>query len=626
MAGIERRDFLNGMAIAITGFAAGACSPAAVYTESRADGTYPPAKDGLRGSHVGSFEDAHALRDGKSFDLDSAKLEEAFDLVVVGGGISGLAAAYFHHARNPEDRILVIDNHDDFGGHAKRNEYDVDGKLVIGYGGTQSIDSPRGRYSPEAMQLIRDLGIDIARFDTAFDTDFYKRNGAAGRAVFFPARDYGVDRLVKVERGDAEKMKAAIAQFPMSDEARAIITTLETSDRNPFPGKSAAETRELLGKISYADYIRQHWGATDEVVRFYMQRTHGLWCTGIDAVAASTGFGSGLPGSRGLAREEEKPADPNLPQDADGGHADEPYIYHFPDGNATIARLLVRKLVPGVAPGTTMDDIVLAKFDYDALDRSGQPVRIRLNSTGVKVRNVADGVEIGYVRGGKFAKIKAKGCVLACYNMMIPYMLEGLPEDQAAAMRMNVKGPLVYTNVVLRNWQAWQKLGVQAVTMPTGLFSSMSLDFPVSLEGYAFAANPNEPIVVHLQHAPSAPGSGLLMRDQFRMGRQKLYETSFADFEKALRDDMGAALKEGGFDFDRDVAAITVNRWAHGYAYTPDPLNDDDAEQEARMAAGRRPVGRVTIANSDAGWDAYTDVAIEEAHRAIGELAAMPRV
>ena len=626
MAGIERRDFLNGMAIAITGFAAGACSPAAVYTESRADPTYPPAKDGLRGSHVGSFEDAHALRDGKTYDLAAAQVEEAYDLVIVGGGISGLSAAYFHHQRHPDDRILVIDNHDDFGGHAKRNEYNVDGKLILGYGGTQSIDGPRRHYRPEAMQLLRDLGIDVDRFDTAFDTGFYARNGAAGRAVFFPARDYGSDRLITLDRSDPEKMKAAIAQFPMSQEARAIITALETTDRDPFPGKTAAEKRALLRKLSYADYIRQYWGANDEVVRYYMQRTHGLWCTGIDALAATTGFGSGLPGSRGLKLREEKPADPNVPQDADGGQADEPYIYHFPDGNATIARLLVRKMVPGIAPGTTMDDIVLARFDYAALDRPEQPVRIRLNSTGVKVRNVPDGVEIGYVRGGKFAKIKAKGCVLACYNMMIPYMLEGLPDDQAAAMRMNVKGPLVYANVVLRNWRAWQKLGVQAVTMPTGLFSSMSLDFPVSLQGYAFSAGPDEPIVVHLQHAPSAPGSGRLMRDQFRMGRQKLYETSFADFEKALRDDMGAALKEGGFDFDRDVAAITVNRWAHGYAYTADPLNDDDAEQDARVAAGRRPVGRVAIANSDAGWDAYTHVAIAEAYRAIGDLEGAPRV
>ena len=118
---------------------------------------------------------------------------------------------------------------------------------------------------------------------------------------------------------------------------------------------------------------------------------------------------------------------------------EEPYIYHFPDGNAGLVRMIVRSLVPDVAPGNTMDDIVLAKFDYSRLDLPGNQVRVRLSSTAVDVRNTADGAEVTYIAGGKMTKVSGQKAILACFNMIIPHLFKELPEPQADALRQNVK-------------------------------------------------------------------------------------------------------------------------------------------------------------------------------------------
>jgi spermidine dehydrogenase len=625
MTGIQRRDFLNGAAIAITGLALGAAGQAEALTPIVAG---PPFKrTGLRGSHAGAFEAAHAVRDGKTYDLDEVRSKEIYDLVIVGGGISGLSAAYFHRAKRPNDRILILDNHDDFGGHAKRNEFDVDGRKLIGYGGTQSIDSPKGRYSKEAMGLLTALGIDVARFDTAFDQTFYKRAGC-GSSTFFKKDPFLADKLMvappSVNIGDEDaprspggglaEQKARIEQYPMSAAARAKVFEIETSERDVLAGMSTAEKQSLLGRISYAEYLRRYWGCDEEVLTLYRQRPAGLWGASIDTMSAANCLRSGNPGGKGV-----------LPPRTGGGGHGEPYIYHFPDGNASIARMLVRNLIPGTAPGSTMEDIVTAPFDYSRLDRPANRIRLRLNSTAVRVRNVADGVEVGYVpaKGGRLTKVKAKAAVLACYNAMVPYIMEGVAAPQAAALHDNVKAPLVYINIALRNWRAWSNLKISSVQNPGGMFPQMVLDFPVSLGDYHFARTPDDPIVVHALFVPAPKEAGPTLREQYRAGRAQLYAMTFADFENGLRDEMTRILSPGGFDFDRDVAAITVNRWAHGYAYTAERLSDDPEVQKVRVQTARKPIGRVAIANSDAGWDAYTDVAIDQAHRAIEELAAM---
>jgi spermidine dehydrogenase len=300
----------------------------------------------------------------------------------------------------------------------------------------------------------------------------------------------------------------------------------------------------------------------------------------------------------------------------------EPYIYHFPDGNASIARLLVRALIRGAAPGSSMDDVVLAPFDYAKLDENGQQVRIRLDSTCVNVREAGDKVQLAYVRGGTIRRVEARHAVLACFHMMIPYIMPELPLSQCEALAKNVKTPMVYTNVLVRDWHAFENLKVSAIAAPMSFFHQVALDFPVSLGGYRHPRDPREPMVLHLVHVPGAPNQGLDARAQFRIGRGQLLAMTFGDFEERIRDQLDRMLGSGGFSSARDIAAITVNRWSHGYSYVANSLFDPDDYEDAVLKAARRTFGRVAIANTDAGGDAWVHYAIDQAERAVRELVA----
>jgi spermidine dehydrogenase len=613
MPPITRRDFLNGTALAI----AGGLTPAAQLAANPA--RYPPALAGMRGQHPGSFETAHAFRDGQRFGIDGVSSEASYDLVVVGGGISGLAAAYFYRrAVGTQARILILDNCDDFGGHAKRNEFSPDfgsrPSLLIGYGGSQSIQSPKALWSDTAKGLLHDLGVDVARFNTAFDRDFYASKGLS-RGVFFDRETFGRDVLLPGDmlrsRDEAARpeLERFIAAMPIADASKAQLLALYDAKRDPLAGKSAAEKREILKTTSYRDYLIKICGASAEVANCFQGRPLGFFGLGADAVAAEDLRGFDYPGFAGLGLNTHEAAELR-----------EPYIYHFPDGNASLARLLVRSLIPGIASGHTMSDIVLAGFDYDRLDRDDDKVRIRLDSTVIDVRQDGEQVSIGYVRGGSPHRVTAKHAVLACFHMMIPYLMPDLPAAQRTALSQNVKTPLVYTNVVVRNWQPWLELKVSQIAAPTSFFTDVALDFPVDLGSYRHPRDPAGPMVLHLEYVPGAPNSGLDARAQFRAGRQQLLTMTFADFETRIRDQLERMLGPAGFSAQRDIAAITVNRWAHGYGYVANSLFDPDDYEERVLKVARRTVGRVAIANSDAGGDAYAHLAIDQAGRAVREL------
>ena len=615
MSEISRRDFLNGMALTI----AAGLTPAAQIAAAPA--RYPPTLTGLRGQHPGSFETAHAqAREGKRFAPDGLPLEERYDLVVVGGGISGLSAAWFYRrAAGPSARILVLDNHDDFGGHAKRNELTLDGRLRIGYGGSESIDSPKTNYSDVAKALLRDLGVTVERFETAFERTLYASLGLA-RGTFFAREAFGRDVLVAGEPppagadeltrrlANAKPLAELVAAFPIADASKAQLLALYDASRDPLAGRTVEEKIALLKRTSYRDYLTKICGLSEEAANCFQGRTLGFFGLGCDAVPAADARDLGYPGFDGL----------DLPARAG---AREPYIYHFPDGNASLARLLVRALVPAAAAGAGMEDVVLAAFDYDALDRDGQTVRIRLDSTCIDVRNAGDEVHIAYVRAGATHRVAAKHAVLACFHMVIPHIMPELPAEQREAQALNVKTPIVYTNVLVRDWRPWLRLGVHDISAPMSFHSRVKLDFPVSLGGYRHSRDPAEPICLHLVHVAGEANRGLDARTQLRIGQGKLLAMTFADFEEKIRDELDRMLGPGGFASARDIAAITVNRWPHGYGYVANSLYDE-GDYERVLERARQKCGRVAIANSDAGGDAYAHLAIDQAARAVRELVA----
>jgi len=465
---ITRRDFLNGTQIVIGAALYPSLLSACIADEPSSafilpDDYYPPRKTGLRGSHDGSWETMHARVSGENFPHSSPS--EQYDLVIIGAGLSGLSAAHFYRQENPKAKILILDNHDDFGGHAKRNEFDVEGQFRMGYGGTEAIDTPSA-YEPESIQLLKDIGIETEKFYEYFDQDFWDRYGLS-KSIVFDKETFGQDKVV-LGYGDRSWEDFA-ADMPVSDKAKADFIRVHSSTEDYMPGKSFEEKYEILRKTSYEDYLRNYCKVDEAIINIYKRWGMSFWCVGIDEIPVTLiqDYDGGMPGVKHT-----------LPRT--GYRNDEPYIFHFPDGNASVARLLVRSFIPHAIPGSTMEDVIMAKANYAALDRAKNDIKIRLNSTAVNVTNAANGkkVLITYVRKEQNYTVEAKHCVMACYNAAIPYLCPDMSEAQKEALAYNVKIPLVYTKVAVPNWKRFAKLKTDFVYYTGGFFKQVAAIMP----------------------------------------------------------------------------------------------------------------------------------------------------
>jgi spermidine dehydrogenase len=616
---ISRRDFINGFALSVA--VGSALSPLELLAQAaKRKGHYPPGLTGLRGDHAGSFEVAHALSwQGATWPTPEALTDDIYDLVVVGGGLSGLAAAFrFRQEAGNDARILVIDPHDDFGGHAKRNEFDVDGKHLIGYGGSQSIDTP-GHYSPGASQILKDIGIHTERFYDYFDRSYFS-DRKLGSGIYFSKEKYGADSVhPNVVRGfgagDTSQVADIVNGYPLTDDARKSFVQLLTAETDYLPEQTRDEKIAFMKAISYTDYLRKHVKVAEDVVVLLRDTIKGLWGVGYDVLSALEGYRLGMPGTAhlGIGELEGEPAG-----------RDEPYIFHFPDGNAGVARSIVRQLIPNAVPGNTMEDLVLSRVDYELLDQETSNTRIRLSSTAVDARHVEGDrfVDVTYVTQGQAQRVRSKHVVMACDNKIIPHICPEMPEHQAEAIGKATKIPLVYISVAIRNWKAFENLGYQSFYIPQPkLMHSFGMDFPVSMGGYSFTQNSSEPTIVHGTYVPTAPDKGLTEREQHVQGRRDLYAKTFDDFERDIVAAMSGALEGGGFDAERDIAGLTVNRWPHGYAYEYNELFDPPewSRESGPHLLGAARMGRISIANADASAYAYINGSFDAAIRAVDE-------
>jgi spermidine dehydrogenase len=605
---VTRRDFLNGTQVAI---GASLMSPWIDAFGADADkfmldpDYYPPAKTGLRGSHDGSWETMHARVSGASWP--NGAVEADYDLVVVGAGISGLSAAHFLRRENPAARVLVLDNHDDFGGHAKRNEFSINGRTQIAYGGTESIDTPSA-YTQVAKELLVDIGIDVQKFYDLYHQQLYSGMGL-GKGIVFDGDTYGTEKLVVGYNSIPWEEFAALS--PLSEQAKKDLVRLWTDKKDYLPGLSREEKLQKLRRMSYNAYLRDIVQVDQQVLEIFRRWGMSFWCVGSDEIPASAvqSYDGGMPGlNETLVRV--------------GHRGDEPYIFHFPDGNASVARLLVRKLIPAAVPGSTMEDVVTARIDYSQLDRSDRDLQIRLNSTVVHTVHTARGnaVDVTYVNNGEAHTARAKNCIMACYNSAIPYLCPEMPETQRKDLAYNVKVPLTYTKVLIPNWRAFADQGMDFAYYTGGFFKQAELDYPVSIGDYRFGTSPDDPMTVHMCYVPYF--ADIKGPEQWRAGRRKLLETPFSEFEMQVRKQLDQALGGAGFDAQRDIHAITVNRWAHGYSYSPGLIWEPDyaSEDDKPWVRARRPFGRISIANSDAGAAANTNSAITHGYRAVREV------
>lgn len=629
---INRRDFVNGCALSLA--AGTAVSPLEAVAQDLLDPTalpadyYPPTKQGLRGSHDGSFEVAHAARDGATYSAVDAG-DHAYDLVVVGGGLSGLSAAYFFRKQHgPDSRILIIDNHDDFGGHAKRNEFWHEGRMHLVNGGTLNVEAP-SQYSTVAAGLLWELGVDRERYFEK-NRGMWSNYGDMGLkgSMFYDRETYGEDKLV-VGYGDLP-IGEFIRKAPLSPEVQLDAVRLYEEKKDYLPGLNAAEKRQTLMKMSYRDFVVNIVGCHPEVMHLFDTSLLGIFVTAMDAIPAIYCREMGYPGFDGMNLDEiprnqlaHEPGGQHGRENNARAQSGDPDMY-FPDGNATLARLLVSSLVPDAVSASSMEDIVTANVDYSLLDRDDNLVRIRLNSTVIDVAHVNDSlVETTYVLGGDAYTVSSNNVVLACWNTVIPHICGELSPEQREALSYGQKSPLVYTGVLVSNWQPWVDAGISRVTAPGGFHPSIGLQPMLEMGDYRTARSPDEPIVVRMSTYFYQPGES--RREQHRIGRNRMLATPFETFEHHIRDQLSRILGPTGFDDERDILGITVNRWPHGYTYSYNPLFDPELWAYTTTplrpcVIARQRIGRIAIANADAAASPHTDAAINEAYRAVTEL------
>jgi spermidine dehydrogenase len=637
---ITRRDFVQGVAVAgaVAGFAPGALAASAPRTpvglETDAAGTYPPLRTGMRGMHPGAFEAAHALRDGEKppAPIDT---RETYDLVVVGGGLSGLSAAwYFRQAAGPSARILVLDNHDDFGGHAKRNEFVYQGRKMVATGGSAYMVAPKS-WTRDAIGMIDALGIDWKNGRVSSGPSPAAKLGLKS-AAFFRKEVYGKDQLV-VGGSFGNPTQEFLGRTPLPAPLQADILRLMHGKTDYMAGMTTDQKIAKLRSISYRTYLLEVAKFGPDVLAF----TEGVWCLGNDMASAWLAYFRGKPGFAGLGI----PMPYGSPESAEQESAD----FALPAGNSDIARLIVRSLIPDALVAGPWEQIETARVNYAALDKEGAPTRIRLSSIVVSARHLGatphqfepDGreVEIAYMHGGKGYAVRAQNVVMAGMNNMVPYICPDMPDKQKAALHTAVRACNQSTNVMFRNWEAFAQLGISGVSYPNSFYGGMRLNFGRPTGGLAVSEDPSQPVLVGFNTAANSgiaanptmmsellggasipPGTP--MDDQFRAIRAGLLQTPFEHFERAVRGQAAAALAGSKFDPARDILAITVNRWPHGFATGRNVLFDqiDPQDDLSPPLIAKQKFGRIAIANSDASGVGIAQTAIDEACRAVRDL------
>ena len=609
---ITRRDFLNGTLLAGAGLllhnrAAGAISPADEFNGYGGVGDYARSN----GNTYEVMSAAHAMRDG-AFErslADATDTGETYDLVAVGGGLSGLAAAVFFQ-RNKGGRCLVLDNHPIFGGEAKRNTFLVDGKMVVAHQGSAIFLVPqKGGYTDRFYEAI---GMDRSTLE-------YQRwgsrspemrlhqspyaNGAPENYGFYFGPQFGKRPGVWVIDPWGRKLEGA----PLSEVQKAELMRWQTvNDEGPRPQTEGDAVSRQLDRITLEELLMARHHISRETVRTFLSPVEGGgYGLGPDVLSAYCAY----------AIETE------FPGDGDEKLGDQ----MFPDGNTGFARLMVKTLIPDAFDGPrTVEAVWRNRVRFAALDRAGQPTRIRLDATVVRVEHAgnpatAPYVDVTYAKGGRLYRVRARGVVMAGGSWTTKHVVRDLPTTHREAYAQFYRSPCLMANVAVRNWRWLYRMGMSGCRWFEGLGNYLSVRRMATIGGNERGFGPDSPTVLTIKVLFAQPG--LPIGEQGSRGRAQLLGTSFAQYERAFRAQLGDMFARGGFDPRRDIAAIILNRWGHAYV-NPQPgfFFGVDGKPAPRDVLRDRPHGRIAFANTDLAGAMDHRNSIREADRAVQQL------
>ena len=632
---ISRRDMLNGIAISTSALAAySALGPPIVfagnnkpfiYAPEKDPNYYPPSRTGIRGNHPGSFEMGHARAWNGAAWKDVSDTNEDYDLVVVGGGISGLAAAYaYRKSAGAGAKILVIDNHDDFGGNAKRVEFYHEGKTYMVPGGSGFMETPY--FSQQSKALVEEIGISFSRLEQGQSKNIRLAAFDMKSGLCFDKESYGkavtvVDHGLLPMNGRDENgnylLLKHISNMPFTESVKKELLDFLTAERNVFEKLSPTEQEAALYTMSYNTFLTQYCNLSQEAVdALFIRESVTMGGATAEAVPLfeCLSFG-GLPGVHAMGPMGEQLQKQLESMPPFEGH------YGF-DGNAIIARHFIKRLLPAVTGAETMEEITTARFNYARLDEKASNIRIRLNSMVIDIRTIDTGkkIAVSYIRGGQAQYIRAKHCIYTGHHRFLPHICPEVPDEQKKVMQQNSKLPFLVANVFLRKGKPFQELGAASFHFPGRLLTESTI-WGRTLGDHSQVLNADEPVVMYMIGIMVDPHSGLPPEEQYRRGRRKLLSMSFEDYEVEVKEQLESLLAGTSFDIEKDVLGLIVNRWPHAVRAPINTLFDPGYEEGRRpFEIARKPFGRIAIAGGDASVFGLANEVIDEGLRAVEEL------
>ncbi len=628
---ITRRDFLNGSAL---GFGAALLTRAAPGSAQELAGVGDPllGNDWYGYGGVGDFRlshgntpevvnSAHYLRDG-GFPAGQEEIDadEQFDLVIVGAGIAGLGAALeFSKRRKPGQSCLILDNHPIFGGEAKENEFDVNGERLIGPQGANGFFIPAAVDDPEEasgdpryyaeLNIPREYRLQewpADRKPLSFSPDNYEYlvrglqdHSSVGH--FFTTADSTEGQWA------VDMWQRELANTPLPDATRkTLLQWYRTGATRQFA--SDADAMRTLDQLTYKEFLESKLGMGPEAAGYadlFLASAAGL---GSDAISAYAAYKSPMPGLM------DTPP-PDLRRNS------------FPGGNSGFARHFLKRLIPdSITGGENFEDITLGRVNFGALDRSGQPVRMRLNATAISVTHegnpaTADTVRVVISRNRQLHAVRAKAVVMATGGWINKYVVRDLPAAYREAYQQFQHAPFLVANVALTNWRFLEKLGITAA-----IWNKSEDDFgytcnirnPMQVGDYRPPLDPDRPTILSFYTPFYYPG--LPVEAQVRIGRAELLSTPYADYEQEILGQMSKLFGSAGFKPSTDVAGIILNRWGHAYS-VPFPGFYGGASGNAPRDVIRRHYGRIAFGHSELDGLQHYGPAADEGRRAFNQLA-----
>jgi spermidine dehydrogenase len=613
---IDRRDLLNSTLLAAGAALLRPIAPFQLMSEDDWTGNAGVGDYASANGNTHSVMTAgHQIRDHAFQSAAQAVTNtgETFDCVVVGGGISGLAASlFFARSSDAKKTCLVLDNHPVFGGEAKRNEFNVDGQRLMAHQGSAACFPPlTGSFLAEFYDSVK---IDWRQFQyqpwsggspaMKLETAPYPVGGRT--AGFFFGEKFGhPEGLWLIDPWGKE-----LAGAPIPDQAKRELLSMRAADRKPFsmhrsqPKVHGDEASRHLDSITLEDHLIEEYGLSRETVRTFL--------------SPISGGGSGL-GADALSAYAEYAADVLLPwKYAEGAQM-------FPGGNTGVARHILKQLLPeAISGGNDMRSICQGKIQFANLDRKSRNTRLRLGATVVAIKhsgepNQSDAVEIVYTKDGNFYKLRAKRVVCAGGSWTAKHILLDLPETHRQAYAQFHRAPCLMANVAVRNWRFLYKLGLTECQWFEGIGNYLAMRKMATFGSDPATINPDTPTVINLKILFSKPG--LSLQDQVVRGRTELFSTPFRVYEQRIREHFNSLFARAGFDAKRDIAGIILNRWGHAYL-SPQPgfffgLNGQSAPGEFLRA---NPYGRIAFANSDLAGIMDHRMSIQEGRRAVEQV------